>query len=179
MDKGNRKQRILHEAAEYWITFIYLALFFGSFTLYRKLILAEHHISSFHFGMSLLEALILAKVILIGNALHLGRHFETRPLLIPTLYKAMVFSLFTGAFALLEHSLHGLIHGGGITEGVRQLISLGWDELAARCLIMFTAFIPFFAFQELGNALGEGKIWELFFLSRGKKQTEVRFSDRK
>lgn len=168
MDKTSRKQRLLHEVLEYWVTFIYLAAFFSSFTLYRKLVLAEHQVSSFHFGMALVEALIMAKVVLIGNALKLGRHFEARPLLVPTIYKAIVFSLLMAGFAILEHTLHGLIHGKGIADGVRELLSLGNNELAARCLVMFTAFLPFFAFQELGNVLGEGKIRELFLHRRGE-----------
>jgi hypothetical protein len=28
---------------------------------------------------------------------------------------------------------------------------------------VFVAFIPFFAFKELGRVLGKGKIWEWFF----------------
>jgi hypothetical protein len=163
MEKTAWKQKLRREVIEYWVVFTYLAVFFGSFTLYRKLILAEHQISSFHFGMSLVEALILAKVILIGDALRLGRRFEERPLIFPTLYKALAFSLFVVVFAVLEHTLNGMIHGKGLTAGLQELISQGQDELLARCLIMFTAFIPFFAFQQLGKTLGEGTIRELFF----------------
>jgi hypothetical protein len=35
-------------------------------------------------------------------------------------------------------------------------------------LIVFVAFIPFFAFKELGRVLGEDKIWTLFFRKRAE-----------
>jgi len=166
MEKAALKQKLRHEVAEYWIIFLYLAIFFGSFALYRKLILAEHQITSFHFGMALVEALLLSKVILIGEALHLGGRFQERPLIVPTFYKTLVFSLFAVAFALFEHTLDGIIHGKGLGEGFHEIMSRGWDELLARGLVLFTAFLPFFAFRQLGEALGEGKIFELFFKKR-------------
>jgi len=155
---------------EYWINFIYLAAFFCAFTWYRKLTLAEYQISSYHFGAGVIEALILAKVVLIGNALHLGKGFGNKPLIWPTLYKALVFVLFTGVFFVIEHTIVGIIHGQGWAEGVQHILIKGRDELLARCLVMFFSFIPFFAFQELSEASGEGKISAMFFRGREKSQ---------
>jgi hypothetical protein len=127
------------------------------------LILAEYQISYANYGVSLLEALVLAKLILIGSALRLDRGLEDAPLIIPTLYKAGVFSLLVGVFSILEHTLGGLLHGQGLTGGVAELINVGKYELLARCLVTFFAFIPFFACKELEQVLGEGKIVALLF----------------
>jgi hypothetical protein len=35
--------------------------------------------------------------------------------------------------------------------------------------VIFVAFVPFFAFRELGRVLGEGKIWALFFRRRAEQ----------
>ena len=40
------------------------------------------------------------------------------------------------------------------------------------CLVIFVAFIPFFAFRELGRVLGEGKIRTLFFRKRDDLRIE-------
>jgi len=45
--------------------------------------------------------------------------------------------------------------------------------LLARCLITFVAFIPFFAFKELGRVLGEDKIRTLFFRGRAATTSEL------
>jgi hypothetical protein len=54
-------------------------------------------------------------------------------------------------------------------EGVADFFGKGFHELLAGCLIIFVAFIPFFAVKELGRVLGEKKIWALFF----RKRTEA------
>jgi hypothetical protein len=57
--------------------------------------------------------------------------------------------------------------GKGVTGGVVEFFGKGNHELLAGCLVISVAFIPFFAFRELGRALGgEGKIWRLFFRGR-------------
>ncbi len=157
------KQRLMRELADYWTNFVYLAFFFSAFTGYRKLILAEYHIGYFHFGFALIEALILAKIILIGDAMHFGRRMEEKPLIIPTLYKAVVFTVWVGVFKLIEYTITGLLHRRGVAAGVDELLRHGWDAFLAECLVVFSAFIPFFAFKELGRVLGEGKVGELFF----------------
>jgi len=165
-EKAGWKQKLAHEMLEYWINFSYLAFFFAAFIWYRRLILAEYRITYLHYGMAIFEALILAKVILIGDALRLGRRFEDKPLIFPALYKAFVFSLFVGLFAILEHVIGGSIHGKVVAGGFREIISEGKDELLARCLLTFFAFIPFFAFKELGRVMGNGKLGALFFRHR-------------
>ncbi|HWQ93290.1 MAG TPA: hypothetical protein VN673_16565 [Clostridia bacterium] len=157
------KQRLVRELIKYWINVVYLAVFFGAFAWYRRLILAEYRISYLHYGVAIFEALVLAKVILVGSALGLSRGLEGKPLILPTLFKAAVFTVFVGLFAVLEHMTGGLLHGKGLAGGFQKLLSEGKDELLARCLVTFFAFLPFFAFQELGQALGEGKLRALFF----------------
>jgi hypothetical protein len=162
-EKAGWKKRLAHELLQYWINFFYLAFFFSAFIWYRRLILAEYRITYLHYGMGIVEALILAKVILLGDALHLGRKFEERPLIYPALHKAVVFSLFVGLFAILEHMIGGVIHGKGLGGGLHEILNEGRDELLARCLLTFFAFIPFFAFKELGRVMGDGKLGALFF----------------
>jgi hypothetical protein len=145
---------------------MYLAVFFGLFTWYRRLVLAEYQISYLHYGVAFIQALVLAKVIMVGRALHLGQRLKDHPLILPTVYKAVVFSIFVGLFGVLEHTIIGLLHGKGIAGGFEELMSAGKDELLARCMIMFVAFIPFFAFEELERVLGEGKLGRLFFRRR-------------
>ena len=135
--------------------------------------MAEYRISYLNYGVAIIEALVLAKVILMGNALGLSRGLEDKPLIFPTLYKAVVFSLFVGIFGVLEHMIGGLLHGKGLAGGFQELMSEGRYELLARCMVTFFAFIPFFAFQELGQVLGEGKLGALFFRKKTEGETGV------
>lgn len=165
--KGGWKQQFRREIIEYWINFVYLAVFFGVFTWYRRLILAQYGISYLHYGIAFIEALILAKVIIVGDALKLGRRFSNRPLIYSTLHKAVVFTIWVGFFNLIERTIGGLFEGKSLEHGLHEISAEGWDTLLARCLVTFVAFIPFFAFRELGRVLGEGKLIVLFFRSTG------------
>jgi hypothetical protein len=171
--KSGLKQKVVHELIDYWITFLYLAFFFGAFAWYRRLILADYGISYLDYGTALIESLILAKVVLIGDALHLGRRLEESPLIITTFYKTILFSLFVGLFSVLEHAVGGLFHGKGLVGGIEELRSKGIYELLAQCLVTFFAFIPFFGFKELGRLLGEGSIRRLFFRKRAATKFEL------
>jgi hypothetical protein len=164
--KKSLKEKIFHEMAEYWINVGYLTLAFAAFTQYRRFVLAAHDITYTNYWVAVIEALILAKVVMIGDALRLGRGLGQKPLIYPTLFRTIVFSLFVGAFTLIEHMIKGLWMGKGLTGGLIELLGKGHHELLAGCLVTFVTFIPFFAFRELGRVLGEGKMWALFFLRR-------------
>jgi hypothetical protein len=161
------RQRIFHEMIEYWVNFIYLAIFFAMFTWYRRLVLASYQISYLDWGISLIEAAVLAKIIMLRDVLCFGcGRLEEKPLIIPTLYKAVLFSVWAGVFTVLEHMIRGLRHGEGLLGGLDELVGKDWHILLAGCLVILFAFVPFFAFKELGRELGEGKIRELFFRKR-------------
>ena len=164
--KGSLKEKVVHEVVEYWVNVCYLALVFAAFTQYRRFLLAALDITYTNYWVAVIEALILAKVVMIGDVLRLGRRLEHKPLIYSTLLKTVVFSLFVGAFTLIEHAIKGLWKGKGLTGGLVELLGKGHHELLAGCLVTFVAFIPFFAFRELGRVLGDGKIWDLFFLRR-------------
>ena len=166
-NKGNLKKKLLHEMKVYWVYVVYLTLIFGAFTWYRRLILADVGISYTDYGVALIEALIFAKVIMIGDLLHLGRGFEHKPLIFPVLLKTAIFTLFVGLFTIIEHVIKSLVQGKGLTAGLVDFFGKGSYELLAGCLIIFVAFIPFFALRELSRVLGgEGKILELIFKSK-------------
>jgi len=165
------KSKAIHEMIEYYVIFMYLAVFFGLFTWYRRLVLAEYQISYLHYGVAFIQALVLAKVIMVGRALHLGQRLKDHPLILPTVYKAVVFTIFVGIFGVVESTISGLLHGKGIAGGFDEFLSAGRLELLARSMVTFVAFIPFFAFEELGLVLGEGKLGKLFFRRRSATES--------
>ena len=164
--KGNLKKKIFQEMQEYLLIFFYLTLMFAAFTQYRRLSLAAFDITYTNYGIAVIQAAILAKVVMITDMSHLGRGLEQKPLIYSTLYKTVVFSLFVGVFTLIEHVIKGLLKGKGLTGGLVDFFAKGSHELLAGCLVILVAFVPFFAFRELGRVSGKGKIWALFFRRR-------------
>ncbi len=64
---------------------LYLWIFLGSFTVYRRLVIAEAGGAYLNYGFALIEAMIIAKVILIGKIFAFTRRFDDRPLIVPIL----------------------------------------------------------------------------------------------
>ena len=146
----------------YLLNFTYLVFILGSFHWYARLLLSQHHIEYHHYGIALIEALVLAKVIMIGDILHIGRRVKGRPLIIPTLYRAVTFSIWLGLFKIVEHIISSLVHGKNLADAVNELTSYSPYEMLAMCVVTVCAFVPFFAFKELEHTVGEAKVFEMF-----------------
>jgi len=157
------KERALEELKVFWVIALYLWLFLGCFAIYRHLILAETGVTYAHYGVALVEALVIAKVVLIGRVFGFTRRFEDAPLALPVLYKSAIFALLVMLFGVLEHLVEGWIRDKGVIGGLRQIAAVGTDEIGARMLTLTVAFVPFFAFWELGRVLGMRKLARLFF----------------
>ena len=164
--KRNWKKILFEELVEYWINVAYLAVVFAAFTQHRRFLLAAYDITYTDYGVAVIQALILAKVIMIGAVFRLGRGLEDKPLIYPTLYKTVVFTLFVAVFTLMEHAVKGLLTGKGPMGGLADYFAKGPHEFLAGCVIIFVGFIPFFCVKELGRVLGQDKITALFLRRR-------------
>src|SRR5215471_10701585 len=105
--KASLKERAIEEFRLFWIVALYLWVFLGSFTIYRRLIVAETGVVYLHYGIALIEALIIAKVILIGKMFGFSRRFEDQPLIVPVLYKSILFGMLVLLFGIVEHLVEG------------------------------------------------------------------------
>ena len=157
------KKIIEHELFEYFFNFAFLAVFFVSFGWYRRLILAEYHIQYLHYWVPVIEAAILAKVIMIGDIMHLGRKLQDKPLAVTTLYRTFVFGVFAALFKFLEAIVGALIHGKPAAEGIAEITHKGMDEVLAWCVLILVAFVPFFSMKEIERVFGAEKVRGLFF----------------
>jgi hypothetical protein len=166
MDRAGLKQKVIHESGEFLTVFLFLAPLFGAFSTYRMLLLNQFREASFQYGTAFINALILSKIILIGEYLRLGKRHENRPLIYSTVYKSFVFTLLVAVFHILENAVKGFLHGEGVAGALAVLNGKGRDELLARSLVIFCAFLPFFALRETRRVLGEHKLADLFFRPR-------------
>ena len=160
------KEKAIEEFRMFWVIAIYLAVMLSAFTQYRRFILSESGISYFHYWSAVIQALILAKVILIGEALGIGRRYEGSQLILSVLFKALVFGVFIAIFGVLEHTVEGLAHRETWNEIARSVGSAGRGEILARTVMIIVTLIPFFAFWETDRILGNHKLFGLFFRKR-------------
>src|ERR1700742_375555 len=96
--KRTVKQTAVQEEREYLVISLYLFVVFSLFVIYKSVILAEHHIDFALHGLALINALALAKFILVAQELHLADQFRDAPLIYPTLLKSFVFTIVLACF---------------------------------------------------------------------------------
>jgi hypothetical protein len=158
--KSSLKEKAAHEFKEIAVVFLYLAFFFCALATYSTLLLGKFHISYFAYGTALINALVITKVILIGEAIHVGNKYEHKPLFYSAVYKALLFSLLVLAFHFLEEIIKRLVHGKDIAGAFHDI---RLDELLARSVVVFCTFIPLFGFREMRRVLGDDKFRTLLF----------------
>jgi hypothetical protein len=146
-----------------------LAVFFCALATYSMLLLEKFEISYFTYGAALLNALIITKIILIGEAVHFGKKHEAKPLFYSCVYKAFVYGVLVFAFHIVEEVIKRLIHRKDIVGAFREVRI---DDLLARSVIIFLTFIPFFAFRELGRVMGSDKLRDVFFRTGAPSKSE-------
>jgi hypothetical protein len=164
------KQKATHEFQEFAGIFLYLAFFFCSVATYRMLLLNEFHSSYFNYSAVLINALVIAKVILIGEYARLGKRSEAKPLLVSSIHKAVLFTLLVFTFHVAEEAIKRLLHGEKMAGAFHNMRI---DDLLASSVIVFCTFVPLFAFRELGRVLGEDKFRALFFQTRAAAKSDL------
>jgi hypothetical protein len=156
------KQKAIQDFKDFvWIS-LYLGIFFCALSTYAMLLLRKYEISYLNYTFAIINALVVAKVILIGEMAHLGRKAENRALYQTVLYKSVLFGVLVFAFHLLEEFIKRLIHG--LPAGT-VWHDLDMNDLIGRSIVIFCAFIPLFAFRELDRVMGKDKLHRLFFKS--------------
>ena len=112
--------------------------------------------------------MIFGKVILLGQALDVGKALDRRALIWAVLGKSLAFAILLLAFHIGEEVIRAwfesepqsiaFVDFGGTPSGLLTVTA-----------IFFVALIPFFAFQEAGRILGNSVLWNLFFHSGEKR----------
>jgi hypothetical protein len=161
--RATLKEKAAEELRLMLVISAFLAAVFVAFLTYRRLISREFGVTSFHYGVALIEALIVAKVILIGKALGIGKNDTRRALIARALRDSVIYAVLVGIFAILEHIVEGLFHHKTLAESIQEFLAQGVYEILGRTLIVFVAFVPFFTLWELNGLLGERKLLELLF----------------
>jgi hypothetical protein len=165
--KKTVKQKVYQAFKDYLILTAYLWLVFALFVLYRSVILSEDGIPYAANGFALLNALALAKVMLIAQDLHFAEKvFRDKPLIYPTLFKSVAFALVLGVFKIIEEALVGLYHHHSFSQSIDEIGGGTLKGILSLRAILTVLLTPFFAFTELRSTLPQLDFQKMFFQSR-------------
>lgn len=168
IQKASLKARAIDETKKFLIMTLYLWLFFALLSLHKTLVLDQNHIDYQEQGFAIVNALVLAKVMLIADDLKLGARFKDHPLIYSVLWYSFAFAAVLVCFHIVERGVVALLHGKPVTAGLADFGAGNVKGVLSMAAIAFVALIPFFMFREIARVVGTDQIWQLIF-TRGQK----------
>jgi hypothetical protein len=162
------KEKAIFQLKEFLVMFVYFWVLLALFVINHSVVLereADHYQAHF---FAFVNALILAKVLLIGEDLHLGNRFRDAPLVYSILYKCLVFTIFFLCVHIIERVITGVWSGRTIDQSFSTIGGGRLKGVLALGATFFVALIPFFAFREIGRVIGKSELWALL-VTRGTR----------
>jgi hypothetical protein len=170
--KPGLKAKALHEFTRFATMFAYLWVMFFLLQLHQYVILAQRHIPFEQYGVGLINALVLAKVMLVADDLRLGEWRGQRPLIYPVLLRSILFAVVFIIFDIIEKMVIGVLHGKAVADSVETFGNGGILGAILVAIIVAIALIPFFGFVELSRLMDRGELARIFFI-RGPRSGEA------
>ena len=93
---------VAHELREALVPFVFFAVLFGLGRVTKALTLEEYQLTVGGTAVAIIGALIVAKAILVAEALPFTRRYAGRPLVYGILWKVAIYWFITAAFRYLE-----------------------------------------------------------------------------
>ncbi|GJD53878.1 hypothetical protein OPKNFCMD_6657 [Methylobacterium crusticola] len=174
-------QRAIQETKNYLAFTAYLLVVFGtliffSINLYSRLDQNVQHYPGYHFyALGLINALVLAKFMLLLEAAHvgsgsIGQRLRDGRLVYAIVYRSLLFAAVLVCATVLEEVLVGAWHGKAVDEVLPEIAG-GPLGLIALAWVLFVALIPYFTYRELGRVLGEMQLRTLLLVPAAGRQT--------
>jgi hypothetical protein len=164
--KAPLHQRAIREFKELVFITLYLYITLGAVILMKTAVLHGQGIEFAPWGVAIVKAVVLAKFMLLGEAVKIGGRTTTGPLIWPTLRKAFGLLVLLIIMTIIEEAVVGLFHHRSIAASLGELFGPRLEETLAGYLIMLLVLLPYCAFRVLGEALGEGRLARMFFVER-------------
>lgn len=159
--------KLISEVRQFVIMFLYLWILFGLFLLNQVVTLDQHGMSIVLNGFALLNALVLAKVMMVVEYFDFSRWLSGRPLIYPVVFESLLLALLFIVFHVVERMVMGFLGGESLRASVPLIGGGGFIGLVSVACILLFSLIPFFAFKHLSRVLGAKYVASLFFGGSG------------
>jgi hypothetical protein len=129
----------------------------------QRLIMKEYGIPLTGFGMAIIGALLVGKIVLIVDKLPFVNKFPEKPLIYNTLWKTMIYFIASLLVRYLEHVLELFKEAGSFAEANHRLIdAIIWPHFWLVQMWLLVLFFAYCALRELINTIGRAKVVEIF-----------------
>lgn len=162
--RGTRiRTRAREEIRQFLVLFVYLWVMLGLFVLNESVVARERGIDFSYSGFAVINALVLAKVMLIIEDLGFDRLFKSQPKIWSIVCESILCTALLMAFHVVEHVVVGAFRGESMAASIPSFGGGGTVGVLLVSLIMFVSLVPFFAFKNITRAIGWERMKEILF----------------
>ncbi len=143
-------------------TFFFL-IAFSLILATQRLVLRQYGIPLMGFGMAIIGALLVGKVVLIVDKLPFVNKFPDKPLLYNTVWKTLIYFLAALLVRYVEHIVPLLRKQGNFMEASRSLVEeIVWPHFWLIQMWLAVLFFVYCAMRELVRTIGREKVVRMF-----------------
>jgi hypothetical protein len=149
------KQRLIHEMRSYALTVLYLAICFGAIQAYKAALLTEEQVRYTSYGFAIVKAMVLAKFMMVGDAVNASRRIEGESLARGVLRSSLRMMLILVALSVVEELVVGAVHGAHPAQVFAEHMDGGrWAEFLAHALLLWLILLPYLGLKHLAEVMG-------------------------
>jgi len=159
---------LLREFLEILPPTIFFIIGFNLIVLTTNLILADYGAQFASFMLATAGALIVAKALLVANAMSVIRRYDRAPLIRPILFKTVFYWAAVFIARLLEHWIEYLLSRDYVFGGFlkNEIAAFSWHRFIAVQLWIFVLFLVYVTASEFNRLFGHGELGRILFTYR-------------
>jgi len=159
---------LLHEFLEILPPTIFFLIGFNLIVLTTNLILADYGAQVASFIIATTSALVVAKAVLVANAMPAIRRYDRAPLIRPILFKTVFYWAAVFIVRALEHWVRYRFGGDYVFGGFvpHVVANFSWDRFIAIQLWIFVLFLIYVTASEFNRLFGHGELRRILFTYR-------------
>lgn len=155
---------VAHELRKAAPAFLFFVAVFGISRVTLAMMLEEHHLTLGGTAVAVIGALIVAKAVLVVDALPFANAFATRALVYSVLWKSALYWLITLAFRYLEEIVRlARQRGGFLAANERLFEEISWPHFWAVQLWIAIAVLAYSLAREMTHAIGRDQVRRILF----------------
>jgi hypothetical protein len=159
---------LIHEFLEILPPTIFFLIGFNLIVLTTNLILADYGAQVASFLIATASALVVAKAVLVANAMPAIRRYDRAPLIRPILFKTVFYWAAVFIVRALEHWVRYRFGGDYVFGGFvpHVVANFSWDRFIAIQLWIFVLFLIYVTASEFNRLFGHGELRRILFTYR-------------
>lgn len=145
-----------HEFKAYIAIASYLMVWFVALMFYKATILRSVGVEFTPVGFAVVKSLILAKFMLVLEAVKLGeRRGAGSVMAVQIVKKALLFTLALIVMSMIEEVIVGHFHGRDARDVLKEMAGGSLAQVLASAILMFLVLLPYMAFRRVALAVGD------------------------